>query len=455
MSRRLKIVLAIVALVVVAGVVAFFLMRSQGSGPEIDTATATKETLGVNVTASGQITQGLHADIYPPTQGTLSAVYVKNGQTVKAGQKLAQMDTGPMKIQVEQAKAGLAQANAQVDAANQQTPSGQAISAAKAGVTAANAAYSAAKTAYSNSVTTYNNAVKAYDNAVRAYETSPSPVTQGAVTQASTAKAQASSGKAQADAGVDQAYAGVKQAQAQLSKLQSTSTTASRTAAEAAAAQARQALSVAEATLAEATLKAPFAGVVVFNPTGAPGASGSAPIAAAGIGVGPQFAPFTVVDLKEPVFTAQVDEADVSRVANGMAASVTLDAFSGDEFKSRVLSIGKAAQATATGGTIFPVDLEMADTGVDLLLGMKGDASIEVSAVSEAIVIPVEALFNENGKNYVYVVESNNTLKKTEISVGATTETQVQVLKGLEVGDVVALSGPTQYTDGMTVRVKP
>jgi len=447
-------VLAIVALVVVAGVVAFFLLRSQGAGPEIDTATATKTTLGVNVTASGQVSQGLHADVYPPTQGTLSAVYVKDGQTVKAGQKIAQMDTGPLKIQVEQAKTGLAQANAQVDAANQQTPSGQDIAAAKAGVDAANAAYASAKTAYTNSVTTYNNAVKAYNNAVAAYETSPTPAAQAAVNQASTGKAQASTGKAQADAGVDQAYAGLKQAQAQLAKLQNTSTSASRSAAEAAATQARQALAVAQATLADATLKAPFDGVVIFNPVGAPSGGGSAPTASAGSAVSPASAPFTVVDLDVSVFTAQVDEADVSRVANGMAASVTLDAFPGKEFSSKVASIGKAAQATATGGTIFPVDLEMLDTGVQLLLGMKGDASIEVSAVSEAVVIPVEALFNESGKNFVYLVESSK-LKKQEISVGATTETQVQVLKGVEPGDVVALSGPTQYTDGMTVRVKP
>jgi hypothetical protein len=43
---------------------------------------------------------------------------------------------------------------------------------------------------------------------------------------------------------------------------------------------------------------------------------------------------------------------------------------------------------------------------------------------------------------------------KTDITVGATTDTQVEVVKGLSAGDVVALSGSTQYTDGMSVRVK-
>jgi hypothetical protein len=51
------------------------------------------------------------------------------------------------------------------------------------------------------------------------------------------------------------------------------------------------------------------------------------------------------------------------------------------------------------------------------------------------------------------VVEANK-LKKTEITVGATTDTEVEVLEGLSEGDVVALSGSTQYTDGMAVRVK-
>ena len=432
--------LGIVALVVVIGLVAFFLVRSRGAGPVVGTATATKTTLGVNVTASGQVSKGLHADIYPPAQGTLSAVYVKDGQKVKSGQKIAQMDTGPLVIQVDQAKAALAQANAQVDAANQQTVSGSEIAAAKANVTATKSAYNASKTAYSNSI-------KAYNAAKAAAEASPTPVSQAALNQASTAKAQAA-------AGVDQANAAYKGAQSQLAKLESASTTASRSAAEAAATQAQRALSVAQATLADATLKAPFAGVVILNPIGSPSASGPAPTASAGAGVSPQVAPFTVVDLNASVFTAQVDEADVSRVALGMASKVTLDSYPGKDFPSKVLSIGKAAQATATGGTIFPVDLEMLDTGVQLLLGMKGDASIEVSAVSQAVVIPVEALFNENGKNFVYLVE-NGKLKKQDISVGATTETQVQVLKGVEPGQVVALSGPTQYTDGMSVRVKP
>ena len=85
---------------------------------------------------------------------------------------------------------------------------------------------------------------------------------------------------------------------------------------------------------------------------------------------------------------------------------------------------------------------------------MKGDATIEVSSIKGAMTIPVEALFNENGQNFVYRVVDNK-LSKTDITIGATTDTEVEVLSGLSSGDVVALSGPTQYSDGLTVRAKP
>ena len=59
MSRRAKIIAAVVALVVVGGVAAYFAFGSQGSGPEVETATVTKQELAVTVTASGKVESGV------------------------------------------------------------------------------------------------------------------------------------------------------------------------------------------------------------------------------------------------------------------------------------------------------------------------------------------------------------------------------------------------------------
>ena len=376
MSRTVKIVISVVVLAAVVVVAGYFLSKSAGSGPVIKTAKASKTSLKVTVSASGKISAGDRADVYAPTQGTLSAVYVKDGESVKAGQKLAKMDTGPLKAAVKQAKAGVAQAQAGVETLRQLDADRASMMPQRAAaVTAARAEYDNAKKAYS---------------AAKKLPDIPS--------------------KASNDASVAIAYAAMKRANAALLSAEASELKVDKTrnvgeqreAADAAVTSAQAALDVAQANLDNATLVAPMGGTVFMNPVGVAGADGKAPLPAAGVGVSPAAAPFSVVALGTSTFTAEVDEADIDRVKLGMSADVTLDAFPGETFKTTVMHINPAAQPTATGGTIFQVELAMEDAGKTILLGMKGDATIQVSAVQGALTIPVEALFNQNGQNFVY-----------------------------------------------------
>jgi HlyD family secretion protein len=420
-SRTVKIVISVVVLVVILGAAGYFISKSAGSGPVIKTAKATRTSLNVTVSASGKVSAGDRADVYPPTAGSLAVVYVKDGQTVKAGQRLAKLDTAPLVALVKQATAALEQAESGLATIRQQTPTCLDERAAQAAVTAAKAQYDEAKSVYD------------YLKSV--------PVSNPAsVTAASIA--------------VKQARAGVLSAEAGLKKVRNgRDVDEQRQAANAAVASAQAGLDVAQANLDNATMVAPIDGTVFLNPVGAAGSDGKAPLPSEGTGVSLAMAPFSVVRLGTSTFTAEVDEADIDRVKLGMSANVTLDAFPGETFKTTVVHINPAAQPTATGGTIFQVELALNDTGKTILLGMKGDATINVSAVQDALSIPVEGLFNQNGQNYVYKLVGTK-LQQTNITVGATTDTQVQVVGGLSEGDVVALAGSTQYTDGMTVRTQ-
>jgi len=423
-SRTVKIVISVVVLVVLVAAAVFFVSKSAGSGPVIKTAKVSRQTLQVTVSASGHISAGDRAEVYPPAAGTIDVVYVKDGQTVKAGQRLAKMDTGPLKLAVKQAQAAVEQAESGLATINQSTPSDLDEDAARAAICAAEAQY--------------KNAKSAYDFAKHPPAPLPSNPTSIAI----------------AGATMKQARAGVLSAKATLLKVQrGRNVTEQRDAANAGIASAQAALDVAETSLDNATLVAPTDGTVFLNPAGVAGADGKAPLPGSGVGVSPATAPFSVVQLGTSTFTAEVDEADIDRVKLGMTADVTLDAFPGQTFKTTVIHINPAAQPTATGGTIFQVELALTDTGKTILLGMKGDATIQVSAANGVLSIPVEALFNQNGTNYVYKL-SGTKLVQTNITVGATTDTSVEVLKGLSEGDSVALAGSTQYTDGMTVRTQ-
>lgn len=498
MSKKTRIIAGIVALVALGAAVAIAVTVSSQSGPEIETARAAEQELAVTVTASGRVDRGVSADVYPPAAGVLEEIAVSEGETVTAGQTIARLDPAPFELQLAQAQAGLSQARAQRAAIDDQAPSQSEITAARAQVAAAERAYQAAcaqadavdsqtpSQAQLAAASAATRAAKAgYDTALRAYNglvaVSAQPSIDSTVAAAAAARDQAyaaylgarsqeealrntslAAARSQAQAGVDQAYAALQGARAQLDRLTSTDVSAQRTAADDAVAQAVEAVSAAQRALDEATLVAPIDGVVLFN--SAAGAAGAAAAAAGGAStgadegkpsegaaVGPQAPPFTVVDLDALKFVAEVDEADISRIETGMPAVITLDAFSGESFETTVNRIRPAAQPTATGGTVFAVDLPLEDTGAGILLGMRGDADIEVSSVGSAVTVPVEALFSEGGTDYVYVVRDGR-LDKTTITVGATTDTRVEVLDGLSPGQEVALSGSTQYTDGMAVR---
>lgn len=199
----------------------------------------------------------------------------------------------------------------------------------------------------------------------------------------------------------------------------------------------------------KAVLRAPSAGVVTFEPVGAPGPDGSVLKPVAGAPVTPQGPLFTIVDARALKFVADVDEADVSRIHGGDKVTVTLESFPGMDFPTNVKTIVTTAVKTKEGATVFPTTMPLA--GVKRgRVGMTGNALIEVEAVKDALKLPAEALFEADGRSYVYVVK-NGELVERDIELGAMTDTHFQVVKGLSEGETVALGTAGQLKAGMKV----
>lgn len=425
MSRG-KIIAGVVVLAIIVAIVGGVLYSSASSAPSVTTAKATTETLGVLVTASGKLEGARRADVYPPTAGTLKSVKVEDGQEVAAGDTLAVMDTAPLKAQVKSAASALAGAKAQQDAVNKGIPSAIDKAAASAGQDSAQAAYDAAKAGYDAYVALHPGATPSTDATL-----------------------------AGLDISVKQAYAGLQSAKSGVSKLSTAAKVSlAKDSAAKAVAAASAGLSLAQDTLDDATLVAPINGIVVFNALGAPGTDGSYPKAEEGSAIAPGTAAFTVVDLSDLNFNAQVDEADVARVNNGMKVTVSLDAFPDDTFSGTVTAVRSTAIQTTTGGIAFPVLVKVDGAGKRLFVGMSGSADIEVEAVSSALVVPIESVLDENGKKFVFVLGTDNKVKKTEVTTGALTDTRAQIASGISEGTTVVTSQLTALKDGMTVRAQ-
>lgn len=496
-----KIIAAVVALLVIGGIVAAFALGGGATGTEVTVETAQRGALAVTVSASGEVQADEKGDVFPPTAGTLASIEVTEGQEVKAGDVIAVMDTAPLEMQVAQATAAYEAALAQADSISQTAPSSADKKAAAAAVAAAWSAYDAASASYeaaksasvdpaavAQAQAAVATAQAAYTSALTAYETykatvyDPAPLPRDAAMETALAtlaiaRDQAAStlataqqnlalvmsagGSDAATAGAkaarDQAWAAYQGAVAQQTKLAATDLGSAKSSANAGVDAARQALDFAIDTLEKATLTAPMDGVVVFNDAGsslaAAGLGGGSAKATVGSSVSPASAPFSVVYFDKLVFNAQVDEADIARLIPGMKATVSLDALSGETFETTIERIDKTSVVTPTGGTAFSVIMRLKGIGDKALLGMNGSVDFEIESIGEAVTVPVEAVLDEGGADYVYVVRDGKAAR-VQVKTGRLTDTRAEILSGIKEGDQVVVTGLTDLKDGDTVKVK-
>lgn len=109
-----------VALLAVVTVVALVLVTgASAKAAAIQTEKAKKETITVTVSVSGKTEADKKADVFAPNAGTLSHVRVTEGQSVKAGAVLAELDTSKLDALVDRAQAAYDAADSQYDAAEE------------------------------------------------------------------------------------------------------------------------------------------------------------------------------------------------------------------------------------------------------------------------------------------------------------------------------------------------
>lgn len=131
-----------------AGVGTFLLLRpSQAAGASTFSRTveAEKGTQTLTVSLDGTLSPRKQSDVDFGVSGTVTKVYVKTGDTVAKGQKLARIDDDDLQNAVDLAEANVTTAEANLDEVYDNDGSSAAITSAKAQVRSANAALTSAK----------------------------------------------------------------------------------------------------------------------------------------------------------------------------------------------------------------------------------------------------------------------------------------------------------------------
>lgn len=145
---------------------------------------------------------------------------------------------------------------------------------------------------------------------------------------------------------------------------------------------------------------------------------------------------FTVVDPQSLSFRMEVDEADISKVQLGQKVEINLDSYPNSTFALQVDQIDFVTHTTSTGGNAFDVKAHiLSNADYHYRVGMNGNATIITNKLNNVIKIPLSSLIEDNK---VYV-KKGKTYEKRTLKLGAQSDTDSEVVSGLNEGDLLVL----------------
>jgi HlyD family secretion protein len=403
-GKRKKIVLTITATLVVLLIAAVILMR--GQAPLVPVVEVGREDLSATITSNGKVEPISPVVARAEFQTFVSKVTASEGQAVRRGQVILTLDAADIRSQLAQARADLL--TAQTDLQN-----------ARAGgppedVARLQGDLQASQLEVAN--------LERTEKALEAL------AAKQAATQDEVAQSRASLAKARANL---QALEARKQALAQRSAaiVEGAGLRVS---------QQQNLVQALEEKVRSATVTSPINGTLY-----------SLPVKAGDyVKVGDTLA--EMADLRHVRVRAFVDEPDLGALEAGQDIQVTWDAKPGHIWSGRTEQVPKQVVARgmrSVGEVLCSVD----NNQLDLLPNVNVQVRILVHERRGALVVPRAAVREDDGKRYVFVLLEHK-IHRRDISVGIASASKYEVVRGLTVGERVALPGAQELRDGLEIR---
>lgn len=139
---------------------------------------------------------------------------------------------------------------------------------------------------------------------------------------------------------------------------------------------------------------------------------------------------------------SQIDDIDILNVKVDSPVRVTFDALPGEIFEGKVVDIRTGSRGgNNTGVTKYPIRIDV-EGNAQLKPGMQAKAYIDAGSAKGVLLIPMEAVFDEEGKTMVEILDENGDAKAVPIKLGLMNTRVAEVKEGINEGDKV-ITGST------------
>ncbi len=158
---------------------------------------------------------------------------------------------------------------------------------------------------------------------------------------------------------------------------------------------------------------------------------------------------FTIVRTDTIEINVEVSVEDALSLWPGMDADIRSRSIPDTVFYGILHSVSvKASEVTKR----YPVRVLVPNECGTLLPGMHTEIRIITGSISDAIIVPLDAILNRNGKRVVFVVE-NGVAVMREVSIVAKQSTDVVLSSGIAAGETLVVVGQHSLRDGQEVTI--
>jgi len=148
---------------------------------------------------------------------------------------------------------------------------------------------------------------------------------------------------------------------------------------------------------------------------------------------------------KDFIIKADINEIDVVNIELGQDVDINLDAYYQNTIKGKITEISPISDNI--GGVVsFEIKVKPeTENGPELLYGLSASLEITTTSIEDVIYVPLQSIYEEDGKTYIDVLTTDKSAEKTEVKTGISNYDFVEIISGLSEGDTILVS-PINYT---------
>jgi RND family efflux transporter MFP subunit len=136
-----------------------------------------------------------------------------------------------------------------------------------------------------------------------------------------------------------------------------------------------------------------------------------------------------------PIISVNLSEIDVSQAQLGQKTTITFDSLEDKTFTGKVVGVDRIGQ-TSSGVTQYPAIIQLYTASEHILPNMTATAKIVVNQKDNALLVPTAAVQTQNGSSFVKVLKKGQ-VQSVSVETGLISDNQIEIVSGLEEGTEV------------------